>query len=347
MTYNVRSVVEEEKPMNPSTLGLKRHTIEARGLTKSYGEVQALAGIDLTVREGTVLGLLGPNGAGKTTVVSILTTLIQPDSGSAKVAGCDVVSDPVAVRRRIGLSGQYAAVDEHLTGFENLDLIGRLYHLGSRRARQRAHELLERFSLTDAGARPVKTYSGGMRRRLDLAGALVAEPPVLLLDEPTTGLDPRSRTELWGAIREMVEAGTTLLLTTQYMEEAEQLADDIVVIDHGKKIAEGTVDDLKTMVGGERIDLSLQTEESVEAARRVLDRFAVAEVQISGRELTAPVSGGAGTLSEVLRCLDTEGVKLRDVGLRRPTLDDVFLSLTGHIPDQSIAADDGVMEEVA
>jgi ABC-2 type transport system ATP-binding protein len=321
--------------------------IEAQALTKNYGETQALAGLDLSVPEGSVLGLLGPNGAGKTTAVSILTTLIQPDSGSAKVAGSDVVADPVMVRRRIGLSGQYAAVDEHLTGFENLDLIGRLYHLGSRRARERAHELLDRFSLADAGARPVKTYSGGMRRRLDLAGALVAEPPVLILDEPTTGLDPRSRTELWTVIREMVEAGTTLLLTTQYMEEAEQLADDIVVIDHGRKIAEGSVDDLKTMVGGERIDISLHGEESVDDARRVLARFAVGEVQISGRELTAPVSGGAGTLTEVLRHLDGEGVKPRDVGLRRPTLDDVFLALTGQMTEQSVAAGDAVMEEVA
>jgi ABC-2 type transport system ATP-binding protein len=320
--------------------------IEARALTKKYRELQALAGIDLTVREGTVLGLLGPNGAGKTSVVSILTTLIRPDSGSASVAGVDVLADPGTVRRRIGLSGQYAAVDEHLTGFENLDLIGRLYHLGSRRARQRANELLERFSLAEAGSRPVKTYSGGMRRRLDLAGALVAEPPVLVLDEPTTGLDPRSRTELWGVIREMVAAGTTLLLTTQYMEEAEQLADEIVVIDHGRKIAEGNVDDLKTMVGGERIDISLHSEDRVEDARRALARFAVGELQVSGRDLTAPVSGGAGTLIEVLRHLDAEGVTPRDVGLRRPTLDDVFLTLTGHMAEV-IDAHDDVMEEVA
>jgi ABC-2 type transport system ATP-binding protein len=332
--------------MRSSTRGINRNMIEVRALTKKYGELQALAGIDLTVREGTVLGLLGPNGAGKTTVVSILTTLIQPDSGSASVAGVDVLANPGTVRQRIGLSGQYAAVDEHLTGFENLDLIGRLYHLGSRRARQRANDLLDRFSLAEARARPVKTYSGGMRRRLDLAGALVAEPPVLVLDEPTTGLDPRSRTELWDVIREMVAAGTTLLLTTQYMEEAEQLADEIVVIDHGRKIAEGNVDDLKTMVGGERIDISLHSNDHVEDARRALARFAVGELQVSGRDLTAPVSGGAGTLIEVLRHLDAEGVTLRDVGLRRPTLDDVFLSLTGHMAEE-IDAHDDVMEEVA
>lgn len=325
----------------------QRNTIEAHGLTKSYGEVQALAGVDLTIDQGSVLGLLGPNGAGKTTIVSILTTLIRPDSGSARVCGIDVLTDPVTVRRRIGLSGQYAAVDEHLSGFENLDLIGRLYHLGRRNARRRAHELLERFSLAEAGARPVKTYSGGMRRRLDLAGALVAQPPVLVLDEPTTGLDPRSRTELWDVIREMVEAGTTLLLTTQYMEEAEQLANEVVVIDHGKKIAEGSVDTLKTMVGGERIDVALNGEGSVEETRRVLARFAVGEVQVSGRELTAPVSGGAGTLTQVLRYLDAEGVSLRDVGLRRPTLDDVFLSLTGHTTTAGVARSDVVMEEVA
>ncbi|MDA3040678.1 MAG: ATP-binding cassette domain-containing protein, partial [Actinomycetota bacterium] len=229
------------------------NVIEARGLTKRFGSVLALDGLDLDVPQGTVLGLLGPNGAGKTTAVSILTTLLIPDAGTATVAGADVVRQPAEVRRLIGLSGQYAAVDEALTGFENLDMIGRLYRMGRSRSRTRARDLLERFSLSDAADRPVKTYSGGMRRRLDLAGALVAEPPVLFLDEPTTGLDPRSRIELWSIITELVEQGSTLLLTTQYLDEADQLADQIVVIDHGRSIAQGTSDQLKDMVGGERI----------------------------------------------------------------------------------------------
>lgn len=304
--------------------------IEARGLVKKYGDVVALDGLDLSVPEGTILALLGPNGAGKTTAVSILTTLLVPDSGTATVAGADVVTAPADVRKNIGLSGQNAAVDEHLTGFENLDLFGRLYRLGKKKSRSRANELLERFDLTDAAGRPVKTYSGGMRRRLDLAGALIADVPVLFLDEPTTGLDPRSRIELWAVIRDLVSHGTTLLLTTQYMEEADQLADDIVVIDNGREIAHGTADELKTMIGGERVVISLQPDASMEDARQVLDRFAVGEIHIDGRTATAPISGGAQTLTEVLRALDSQDVELRDVGLRRPTLDDVFLSLTGH-----------------
>ncbi len=304
--------------------------IEARGLVKTYGEVRALDGLDLSVPEGTVLGVLGPNGAGKTTAVSVLTTLLEPDAGSAIVAGADVLADPAEVRKRIGLSGQYAAVDENLTGLENLELIGRLYRLGRRKARARAAELLERFSLSEAADRPAKTYSGGMRRRLDLAGALVAEAPVLFLDEPTTGLDPRSRTELWEVIRDLVERGRTLLLTTQYMEEADQLADDIVVIDHGRVIAHGTADELKTQVGGERIEVLLRPEASMEVAQRVLAQFSMNGLHVQGRSITAPVSGGADTLTEALRALDQENVRLQDVGLRRPTLDDVFLSLTGH-----------------
>ena len=241
--------------------------IQARGLVKRYGEVTALDGLDLTVPEGTVLGLLGPNGAGKTTAVRVLTTLLTADEGSATVAGVDVFADPKGVRERIGLSGQYAAVDEYLTGFENLDMIGRLYRLGRTRARERARELLERFSLTDAADRPVKTYSGGMRRRLDLAGALVAAPKVLFLDEPTTGLDPRSRVEMWDVIRELVAGGTTLLLTTQYLEEADRLADEIVVIDRGRVIAKGTADELKAQVGGERVEVVVQTAAELAPAR--------------------------------------------------------------------------------
>jgi ABC-2 type transport system ATP-binding protein len=304
--------------------------IEARGLVKRYGNFVALDGLDLTVPQGTILGLLGPNGAGKTTAVSILTTLVEPDEGTATVAGADVVHSPGELRRRIGLSGQYAAVDEHLTGFENLDMIGRLSKLGRKRSMARATELLERFSLAEAADKPAKTYSGGMRRRLDLAGALVAEAPVLFLDEPTTGLDPHSRTQLWDVIRDVVKGGGTLLLTTQYMEEADRLADDVVVIDRGREIAHGSPDELKMLVGGERIDVSLQSEADVEAAQLVLNRFAVDHIHVEGRSLTAPVSGGAQTLTEALRELDSAGVKLADVGLRKPTLDDVFLSLTGH-----------------
>jgi ABC-2 type transport system ATP-binding protein len=305
--------------------------VQATGLVKRFGEVVALDGLDLAVPEGTILGLLGPNGAGKTTAVSILTTLLEPDEGTAIVAGADVRAQPGEVRKRIGLSGQYAAVDEHLTGFENLDMIGRLYRLGRSRSRQRATELLERFALTDAGGRPVKTYSGGMRRRLDLAGALVAEPPVLFLDEPTTGLDPRSRIDLWALIRELVARGTTLLLTTQYLEEADQLADDIVVIDQGRAIAHGTADDLKEQVGGERIEV-VTTEEHIDQAVQLLTPHAVGELQVDrnvGRVL-APTSGGPKALRLVLADLEASGIDVRDVGLRRPTLDDVFLTLTGH-----------------
>jgi ABC-2 type transport system ATP-binding protein len=309
--------------------------IRASGLVKRYGDVVALDGLDLTVPEGTVLGLLGPNGAGKTTAVRILTTLLVPNEGSAEVAGIDVIGDPDGVRKRIGLSGQYAAVDEYLTGFENLDMIGRLYRLGRGPAKLRARALLERFDLADAGDRPVKTYSGGMRRRLDLAGALVAEPSVLFLDEPTTGLDPRSRTTMWEVIRELVTAGTTLLLTTQYLEEADRLADEIVVIDRGRSIARGTADQLKSHVGGERIELVVESAASLPTARAVLAEFADGEVVVDehNRALTAPVAGGASSLIAALRRLDAEHVGILDVGLRRPTLDDVFLTLTGHVAE--------------
>jgi ABC-2 type transport system ATP-binding protein len=297
-----------------------------------------------------VLGLLGPNGAGKTTAVSILTTLVRPDAGTATVAGADVVADPGRVRQRIGVAGQYAALDEHLTGFENLEMIGRLSRLGRRRAASRARDLLERFGLEATADRPAKTYSGGMRRRLDLAGALVADVPVLFLDEPTTGLDPRSRAELWSVIRELVDQGRTLVLTTQYLEEADRLADDIVVIDRGRAIAQGSADELKSAVGGERIELALDPGTNLDAAHGVLAAFATGAVHLDERALTAPIAGGARTLTAALRALDDAGVHVRDVGLRRPSLDDVFLALTGEAAaggTTSHSVDDGLLEEVA
>jgi ABC-2 type transport system ATP-binding protein len=310
--------------------------VKARGLVKHYGEVKALDGIDLTVPEGSVLSLLGPNGAGKTTAVRILATLITPDSGTADVAGVDVLKNPREVRRRIGLSGQYAAVDEYLTGFENLDMIGRLYHLGRKASRERARELLAQFRIEDAGDRMAKTYSGGMRRRLDLAGALVADPPVLFLDEPTTGLDPRGRTDMWDVIQGLVAGGTSLLLTTQYLEEADRLADNIVVIDHGKVIAEGTADQLKAQVGGERLEITVADVTQLATARDLLEPLGVGKAILEEhrRSLVMPVTGGASVLTGALRVLDAAHIALDDVGLRRPTLDDVFLALTGHSADQ-------------
>ena len=307
-------------------------SVTARGLVKRYGDVTALAGLDLDVPSGSVLGLLGPNGAGKTTAVSILTTLVQPDEGSATVAGVDVIADPRGARARIGLSGQYAAVDEHLTATENLEMIGCLYGMPRREARQRANALLEQFRLLDASDRPLKTFSGGMRRRIDLAGALIADPPVLFLDEPTTGLDPRSRGELWDTIRDRVKSGTTVLLTTQYLEEADQLADNIVVIDHGLAIAQGTVDELKRLVGGEHLDVRVRQGDHVAVAERVLQTVATGPLRIhhDDGELSAPVANGVDALRTVLRDLEDNGVNIIDIGLRRPTLDDVFMELTGH-----------------
>ena len=311
----------------------------AEGLEKSYGKTLALDGLDLRAEEGTVLGLLGPNGAGKTTAVRILTTLLKPDAGYAEVAGLDVTRQAGELRSRIGLTGQYAAVDEYLTGRENLEMVGRLYHLPKKVARKRADDLLERFDLTGAATRLAKTYSGGMRRRLDLAASLVFSPPVLFLDEPTTGLDPRSRLAMWEIIGELVAGGTTLLLTTQYLDEADRLADRIAVVDSGRVIAEGTSDELKARVGGERIELVVSEGGDLEAAASVLARHAQfadgVRTDAGRRQAGATVEGGARLLAAVVRDLDAAGVQVDDLGLRRPTLDDVFLALTGRAAEPS------------
>lgn len=315
--------------------------IRAAGLRKVYaaksGEVVALDHLDLEVAEGTVRGVLGPNGAGKTTAVKVFTTLLRPDAGEARVAGIDVLQDPGAVRSIIGASGQYAAVDEELTARENLLMVGRLYHLGSARARSRADELLHAFDLADAADRPLKGFSGGMRRRVDLAGALVINPRVLFLDEPTTGLDPQARIALWEVIRERVADGTTVLLTTQYLEEADQLADQISVIDRGRVIAEGTSDELKASVGGQRVQLTLVEESDVERAAGILRRHGTGEVSVQGRDLTVQVQEATAALAAVLGEVSAEGIAVHEAGVRRPTLDDVFLTLTGHRAEEMSA----------
>ena len=320
------------------------HAVSAEGLVKIYRtrkqEVRALDGVDLTVDEGTVLGLLGPNGAGKTTTVRILATLLRPDAGRATIAGWDVVTQADRIRSLIGLSGQYAAVDENLTGRENLWLFARLYQLRSPDARQRATELLDQFDLADAADRVVKTYSGGMRRRLDLASALIGRPRLLILDEPTTGLDPRSRLGMWDVIRGLVREGTTLLLTTQYLEEADELANTIVVVDHGRVIARGTADELKSQVGGERIAVVVHDAAAIGGAATILDAHGEGPPSLEEhtRRVTVATNGGARTLVKVVRGLDEAGIAIDDIALRRPTLDDVFLSLTGHAAENPTEA---------
>jgi ABC-2 type transport system ATP-binding protein len=314
-------------------------SVIAEDLVKTYrnGAVRALDHLSLDVEEGTVLSVLGPNGAGKTTCVRILATLLKPDSGRAMVGGIDVIKHPDKVREVIGLSGQYAAVDEILTGWDNLVMFGQLYHLGKKASIARAEELLERFSLTESAKRPIKTYSGGMRRRLDLAASLIVKPKVLFLDEPTTGLDPRGRQEMWSVIEELVKGGVTLLLTTQYLEEADQLADEIAVIDHGKVIARGTSDVLKKQVGGERLEIVVEAQniaKTMEVVASISGNKATLDEGL--RMISAPVSTGATALIETLRSLDAAGIHPLDVGLKRPSLDDVFLSLTGHAAEEKI-----------
>jgi len=317
--------------------------IEAHNLVKTYqagkNTVVALDDLSLSVPKGTVQALLGPNGAGKTTTVKVLTTLIRPDSGSAHIDGVDVLEHPERIRRMIGVSGQYAAVDENLTGFENLEMVGRLYHLSPAESKKRARELIEMFDLVEAADRVVKGFSGGMRRRIDLAGALVVNPPVLFLDEPTTGLDPRSRLALWDVIKKLVAEGTTVLLTTQYLEEADQLAHNIAVIDEGKVIAQGSGDELKLLVGGQRVEITVHDLDQVEHAKEVLARHVNGEITAGAdeRTLIGPVENAAKTLQAVLKDLADSGVELNDAGMRRPTLDDVFLQLTGHKAEEVTA----------
>jgi ABC-2 type transport system ATP-binding protein len=313
--------------------------IEAESLRKRYGSVVALDGVDLSVETGTVFGLLGPNGAGKTTAVRILTTLLRPDSGTASVDGIDVLAEPAKLRTRIGVAGQYAAVDENMTGFENLEMVGRLYHLGRPAARQRATELLEAFDLLEAGDRVVRTYSGGMRRRLDLGGALVARPPVLFLDEPTTGLDPRSRIGLWELIEALVAEGTTVFLTTQYLDEADRLCDRIAVMDQGLVIAEGTSDTLKRQVGGERLDIRLCDPELRDRAIEVLSTFGGERPYAEDGSVKVPLLERQGAITLAVRTLDDAGIAIDDMAIVTPTLDDVFMQLTGHAAEDEEGED--------
>ena len=303
--------------------------IEAQGLVKRYGDKAALDGVDLEVARGSVCALLGPNGAGKTTAVRVLTTLTEPDAGTARVAGHDVVADAVAVRRSIGLAAQDATVDGLLTGHENLTMIGELHHLGRRAARARADELLAQFSLTDARDRLAKEYSGGMRRRLDLAATLVARPEILFLDEPTTGLDPRARNDLWDVLEHLVDGGATVLLTTQYLEEADRLADDIIVVDHGRVIARGDARSLKRQAGGDHLHVLCSDRADVEAVVAIMTRFASGRPAVDDRSVTAPAEGGVDAIARMAEALAGEDIVVEDLGLRQPTLDDAFLTLTG------------------
>ena len=320
------------------------HAVSCEDIVKTFGEVVALDGVSVEIERGIIYGLLGPNGAGKTTLIRVLTTLLKPNSGTASVAGIDVLNDPVAVRHRIGLAGQFAAVDEFLTGMENVEMVGRLYNLSATEARRNAEDVLERIHLIEAADRPVSTYSGGMRRRLDLAASMVGRPEILFLDEPTTGIDPGSRLDLWDLIEDLVEGGTTLLLTTQYLDEADRLADRIGIIDHGRLIEEGTSNELKDRMGGSVVEIHVQDDDCA-TATGALTPIGDGEIRTEGNAIIIPASDGSKTLTAAVRALDSANVEPVDIGLRKPTLDDVFLTLTGHRAQENAAAKDGVEPE--